>query len=93
MIANHEAMSEIYAAIKAEDVQYLMVADRLESRQNLYATDEVKEGDLGSMMGAVSSPAEMDPAKEFHHEIQIQHSKLMDLIQHFRFRFKPPDKL
>ena len=74
-------MSERYAAIKAEDVQYLMVADRLESQQNLYTTRTTwGRCDLGSVMGAVSSPAEMDLAREFHHEIQIQQSNLMDLI-------------
>ena len=90
VIANHDAMSDIYTAIKAKDVQYLMVADRLEKLDNLYAEGELREEDLGSMMGTVRSPTEMDPTKDFHHEIQIQQLTLQSILK--PFRFNSPDK-
>ena len=84
VIANHDAMSDIYAAIKAKDVQYLMVADRLENLDNLYTE--------GELIGTVRSPTEMDPTKDFHHEIQIQQLTLQTILKHLPFRFNSPDK-
>ena len=85
-------MSDIYAAIKAKDVQCLMVADRLENLDNLYTVGELREEDLVLMIGAVHSPTEMDPAKDVHHEIQIQKPTIKTILKYMRLRFNSPDQ-
>ena len=85
-------MSDRYAAIKAKDVQCLMVADRLENLENLYTVGELREKDLVLMMGAVYSPTEMNPAKDVHHEIQKQQPTIKTILKHLPFRFNSPDQ-